>query len=480
MADRQVVRFNKDQVIFKEGDLDRDMYVIQKGSVKVYISRQGKAIPIAELERGNFVGEMSFLSGVPRTATVIARGTVVARRFGPEVLEASQLGVSGWALAIARILVTRLRRTSYQLADYMHRLETEDQPKETPSAGTESQGGLESSISEFSLHGEIGKKEVRIYLKGDMRARNVEDLQKEIRRFQTNINLPVVIDFSDVVDLDKASLNYVFDLTRSRKGGQGAVRIDNVQLLKEKVLTLKGIQAAVQKAQLPVRRLEAGDYLIRQGDEDNNMYFIRNGSFTVMKRQKDQDIILGTAEAGDVVGEMALIRGGSRSASVKADKGSVVAVIDVQAFYQNTYNVPRWFMELIRGLVFRLRNTNALLSEIVEKDSRVRQGRKLNDPLFIELDGTQPEVLVLQGALTFDNLEYLAVMVDHLRRKDLPDITLDLSGVETLAPEATRYLINTFLDLRAQHKDLHLKSPPRELKEKLRQEQPAFLAQSAR
>ncbi len=471
MADSQLIRFEKGQILFKEGDLDREMYVIQKGAVKVYISRQGKAIPIAELERGSFVGEMSFLSGGARTATVIAQDSVLARRFDPEVLNPTQFGVSGWALSIARVLVTRLRRTSYQLADYMYRLESE---QESPSSGRQSP---DSPISDFLIRGEIGKEEVRIYLRGDMRAEHIDQLRDEIRRFQLNVNMPIVIDFSDVVDLDKKALNYVLELTKSRKSAGGSVRIANVQLLKEKVLTLKGIQEVVQKAQLPVRRLEAGEFLIRQGDEDNHMYIIKNGSFTVSKKVKNQEVVLGTAEAGDVVGEMALIRGGSRSASVKADKTAVVSVIDVQAFYKNTYNVPRWFMELIRGLVFRLRNTNALLTETVEKDSRVRQGKKLNDPLFIELDGTQPEILLLKGALTFENLEYLAVMVDHLRRKDLPSITLNLAGVDSLAPESTRYLINTYLDLGAQGKVLHIKSPPAELKEKLQQE-PVFLAKS--
>ena len=44
------------------------MYIIRTGSVQVLIEKEGKQIPITELGQGQYVGEMSFLTGVKRSA----------------------------------------------------------------------------------------------------------------------------------------------------------------------------------------------------------------------------------------------------------------------------------------------------------------------------------------------------------------------------------------------------------------------------
>lgn len=62
------------EVIFSEGDDGREMYVVVTGEVTV--SKQGKKgeILLATLTRGDFVGEMSLLESLPRSATARARG----------------------------------------------------------------------------------------------------------------------------------------------------------------------------------------------------------------------------------------------------------------------------------------------------------------------------------------------------------------------------------------------------------------------
>lgn len=67
-----IVHFRKGDVVFHEGDLGVDMYIIQSGTVAVD-KRIGATIRrLAVFGKGDFFGEMSLLEHLPRTATVTA------------------------------------------------------------------------------------------------------------------------------------------------------------------------------------------------------------------------------------------------------------------------------------------------------------------------------------------------------------------------------------------------------------------------
>ena len=67
--------FNKDDIIIKEGDPGREMYIIKSGSVDVVKSDGDRDITLATLSRGDFFGEMAILENIYRTATVKAKET---------------------------------------------------------------------------------------------------------------------------------------------------------------------------------------------------------------------------------------------------------------------------------------------------------------------------------------------------------------------------------------------------------------------
>ena len=67
--------FNKDDIIIKEGDPGREMYIIKSGSVDVVKSDGDRDIILATLSRGDFFGEMAILENIYRTATVKAKET---------------------------------------------------------------------------------------------------------------------------------------------------------------------------------------------------------------------------------------------------------------------------------------------------------------------------------------------------------------------------------------------------------------------
>lgn len=67
--------FEDGEIIFAEGDVSTEMFVIRTGSVEILKHVGGHPIRLAELKRGSFFGEMSLLEGLPRSATARAIGT---------------------------------------------------------------------------------------------------------------------------------------------------------------------------------------------------------------------------------------------------------------------------------------------------------------------------------------------------------------------------------------------------------------------
>jgi CRP-like cAMP-binding protein len=82
-----VERYADGEVIVREGEAGREMYVIQRGCVEVTRSLGGRTVVFATLERGGFFGEDgALLESEPRNATVRAKGDVQLLVIGPAAL----------------------------------------------------------------------------------------------------------------------------------------------------------------------------------------------------------------------------------------------------------------------------------------------------------------------------------------------------------------------------------------------------------
>ena len=71
-------------------------------------------------------------------------------------------------------------------------------------------------------------------------------------------------------------------------------------------------------ASASVRRYKAGEILFKAGDAGDGLHLIRKGSVTVAQDIAGKEIVLAYVPAGQYVGEMALLTGATRSATVKA------------------------------------------------------------------------------------------------------------------------------------------------------------------
>jgi uncharacterized membrane protein len=66
--------FNEGEIIFHYGDSGGEIFILRNGSIELFIeSMEGEKIVISENEKGDVIGELSFLDGGARTATALAR-----------------------------------------------------------------------------------------------------------------------------------------------------------------------------------------------------------------------------------------------------------------------------------------------------------------------------------------------------------------------------------------------------------------------
>ena len=66
-------------IIVTEGEEGSSLFLIVSGHVKVFTrGERGEHVPLAELGPGDFFGEVSLLTGKPRTATITAKEPVIA------------------------------------------------------------------------------------------------------------------------------------------------------------------------------------------------------------------------------------------------------------------------------------------------------------------------------------------------------------------------------------------------------------------
>jgi predicted acylesterase/phospholipase RssA/CRP-like cAMP-binding protein len=104
-------RLEAGEVLFEEGDVSDAAYFIVAGRVRVSMDDDGTVSTLAELGRGEVVGELGLLDNAPRSATVRAVRDSTLAIFTTEVFEELVTRSPGLMLHLARGILTRLRRT---------------------------------------------------------------------------------------------------------------------------------------------------------------------------------------------------------------------------------------------------------------------------------------------------------------------------------------------------------------------------------
>jgi len=115
-------------------------------------------------------------------------------------------------------------------------------------------------------------------------------------------------------------------------------------------------------------RFHRGSYLFRQNDSSQDLFIIQEGSVRIFKTEGNSEIDLDTVGKGMVVGEVASIDGGLRTASGYALEDTDAIVIPAAEFQKVLASVPDYLKKIALILVQRLRAVDTKINRSIEGD----------------------------------------------------------------------------------------------------------------
>jgi CRP/FNR family transcriptional regulator len=160
------------------------------------------------------------------------------------------------------------------------------------------------------------------------------------------------------------------------------------------------------------RSFPAGTRVFHEGDHSDACYIVRTGSFRVTREHSDgRAITLATLGPGDIFGELAMLDGEVRSASVEALEDSELLALPANEVRSLLARHPEITVKLVAALVRRLRVANerisrqsfqtvpsrvaGVLTQLVAEEDRGNEGGevtiRMNQADLAQLAGTSRE-----------------------------------------------------------------------------------------
>lgn len=119
----QLLDFDDGEVLFRFGDRADCAYVIIGGEVEILSETDAGVFVAGVLGKNELVGEMAILTNSPRSATIRARGEVVALRIAEDVFLNLLAENSEVALDVMRQLSQKLARSHHQFEELQRKLQ---------------------------------------------------------------------------------------------------------------------------------------------------------------------------------------------------------------------------------------------------------------------------------------------------------------------------------------------------------------------
>ncbi len=160
-----------------------------------------------------------------------------------------------------------------------------------------------------------------------------------------------------------------------------AAYIKNIPLFK----ALKETQLTEIAARCKSAHYRKGDVIFHKTDLGTDLYIVNSGRLKAVLADDDGDeIVLAQFGKGAFFGELSLLDGKGRSATIVADSDAELAILKKDVFLDMLYKEPRIAVELMATIVERLRGADEQIESLAFHEVGERLVRTLLDAAAAE------------------------------------------------------------------------------------------------
>ena len=377
-------------LIFQIGDPGEALYILESGQVRLVTEMEPPEVDYVELSEGAVFGEMPLLTGKPQSQTARAATDVLLWTLSKADFDELCATYPVIRRALSRELRAHLSPEDRALA--VQRLQAmplfSGLPEEALSAIAKrlllqhvpagefvfQMGGpgdalylVETGQVELTTEGRQGKEPLArlgpggffgemALLTGKTRSATARALQ------DTNLWVLYRTDFDDLL-VRYPAISVSLNRNLAQRLAEADERYVDQHLRRLDLLAGLSHQQLEDVAQrLRPARYRAGERIYDQGSAGNVLYLIESGEVRVLKEVDGTSIPLATLGAGDFFGEMALLSGSPRSATIEAVSDVDLWVLNKGDFEDLLLRYPSLTINLSRGISRRLSETDLRLA----------------------------------------------------------------------------------------------------------------------
>ena len=128
---------------------------------------------------------------------------------------------------------------------------------------------------------------------------------------------------------------------------------------------LKATQLKELATRCARKKYRKGDVIFYKTDQSTELYIVLSGKLKVVLTDEEGDeMVLAQLGAGDFFGELSLIDGKGRSATIASEEESELAVLSKEVFFDLLERDPKIAVELMITLVERLRKADDMIESL--------------------------------------------------------------------------------------------------------------------
>jgi CRP/FNR family cyclic AMP-dependent transcriptional regulator len=106
----------KGQTLLKEGEKADNVFIVRKGELRAFRSVNGSEVHLGQIQKGEFVGEMAYISGESRAANVVAVSDCELVEIPVGTLDKLLYQRPAWAKTLLKTLTKRLKQANTRAA----------------------------------------------------------------------------------------------------------------------------------------------------------------------------------------------------------------------------------------------------------------------------------------------------------------------------------------------------------------------------